>query len=330
MYYYANAKNGNFEYSFFRKIMIKSFGRNSKRAFTIWELLCVLGIIVLLVALLMPALSRVRQQSTKIVCASYLSGYGKAGLLYLNDNDGVFPESSEWLYTMKSDSKAHPIGCRWHDRAMSPAGEIMKTSPEYKGKMWAYFDEMGIRPCPIFRDCVRSRNCENPDHNQDIDIKPQYSYTMNGYLGTTRDGGVLRVSEVRDPSKVFFFAEENPWSLRPDHPTFPAKWLSAPLSTMALDDTVLLITPTPQAKDCFATYHGDSNLNSGSSNVVFIDGHIESIKAEEQLRKKMHGKSRSRSSYLGSYKGRYGIGPAGNLSWAWANKSLPAGGWNEQ
>lgn len=299
--------------------MINNIVMDTKRAFTIWELLCVLGIIFLLVSLLMPALSRVRLQATRMVCGSYLAGYGKAGLLYLNDNDGIFPEPSEWLYTGKSDSKAHPIGCRWHDQTMSPAGDIMQTSPEYRGKMWAYFDEMGIRPCPIFRDCVWSRNCENPDHNQNVDIKPQYSYTMNGYLGTTRDGGVPRVSEVRDPSKVFFFAEENSWSLRPDHPTFPARWLSAPLSTKALDDTVLLIDPTPGAINCFATYHeaprGD--LNRGYGNVVFIDGHVKSIGVDDQLRKTMHG-------------GKSHLGPAGNLSWAWANKLPPAGGWEEQ
>jgi prepilin-type processing-associated H-X9-DG protein len=202
---------------------------------------------------------------------------------------------------------------------MSPDGEIMKTSPEFRGKMWAYFDEMGIRPCPIFRDCDRSRECENPGHNQNIDIKPQYSYTMNGYLGTARDGGVLRVSEVRDPSKVFFFAEENSWSLRPSHPTFPARWLSAPLSTKALDDTVLLIDPTPGAINCFATYHDTprGDLNRGYGNVVFIDGHVELIGVEDQLRKAMHG-------------GKSLLSPAGNLSLAWANKSPPAGGWDEQ
>lgn len=299
--------------------MIKSVGRNSKLAFTIWELLCILGIIVLLVALLMPALSRVRQQSTRIVCGSYLAGYGKAGLLYLNDNDEVFSEPDEWLYTAKSDSKAHPIGCRWHDQAMAPDGEIMQTSPEYRGKMWAYFHEMGIRPCPIFRDIVRSRNCENPDHNQDLDIKPQYSYTINGYLGTKQGGGVLKVSEVRDPSKVFFFAEENSWSLRPDHPTFPARWLSVPLSTKALDDTALFISPSPKANNCFATYHEapGGDFNRGYGNVVFIDGHVKSIGAEDQLRKTMHG-------------GKSRLAPAGNLSWAWANNLPPADGWDEQ
>jgi len=279
----------------------------------------VIAIIALLVALLTPALNRARKMSTRIVCESYMRQYGQMGQLYLEDNDGVFPEPSEWLYTMKSDSESHPIGCRWHDRAMALGGEIMSTSQEYRGKMWAYLDEISIGPCPTFRRYARSRGCENPNHKQDIDIKPQYSYTMNGYLGTKQEGGVLRVSEVRDPSKVFFFAEENSWSLRPDHPTFGARWLSAPLSTKALDDAALLVTPTPQAEDCFATYHGapSGDLNRGSGNAVFIDGHVELIGVEDQLRKTMHG-------------GNSRFGPAGNLSCAWANKSPPPGGWDRQ
>ena len=146
---------------------------------------------------------------------------------------------------------------------------------------------------------------------------------MNGYLGSIQEGGVLRETEVRDPKSVFFFAEENPWSLRPDHPEFSAEWLSAPLSTKALDDTALLISPTPQARDCFATYHGapGADLNRGYGNVIFIDGHLEKIGAEDQLRKIMHNASGRNQSRLG---------PAGNLSWAWADKSPPPGGWNAQ
>jgi len=298
--------------------MQKAIATNARWAFTILELLCVIVIILLLIALLMPALSRVRMSATRMVCASNLIQHSKAGLTYIADNDGVFPEGGdEWLYTKASVSKAHPIGCRWHDRAMAINGGIMNETIEYRGKMWAYFAEMGIHPCPIFRDYARSRGCENPEHNNELDINPQYSYTMNGYLGSNQEGGVLNESEVRDPSKVFFFAEENSWSVRPDHPKFGAEWLRAPLSTKALDDTVLLISPTPEARDCFATYHGAPDLNRGFSNVAFIDGHLEHIKVEDQMRKTMHG-------------GKSYLGPAGNLFWAWASKLPPPGGWDAQ
>ena len=300
--------------------MISDVAKHMEGAFTIWELLCVVLVIILLFGLLMPALSRVRRISTDVICLSYLREYSMAGLLYLGDNDEVFPEGpDEWLYAKASISQAHPIGCRWHDRAMAPGGDIMSTNEEYQGRMWSYVSETALRPCPSFRRFARSRGCENPDHNKELDIEPQYSYTMNGYLGSPRDGGILRVSEARKPTDVFFFAEENCWSLRPNHPEFPAGWLSAPLSTKALDDTVLVISPSPEANDCFATYHRppSGDLNCGSGNVAFLDGHTESMRAEDQLRKTMHG-------------GNSRLGPAGNLSWAWASESPPPGGWDAQ
>lgn len=304
--------------------------KDTKRGFTIVELVCVLAIIALLLALLMPALNRTKDRSVRIICKSILRGYCIGGHQYLEDNGGFFPEPGEWLYTKESDSEAHPIGCRWHDRAMAPGGEIMSTHEKYRGKMWSYIYEEGYaRICPTFRGFAKDRGCENPKHNPDLDIEPQYSYTMNGYLGSTQNGGVSTLTEARKPGKVFFFAEENSWSVRPDHPQFPAGWLSAPLSTKALDDTMLLISPTPEAIDCFGTYHDapSKDLNRGSGNVVFIDGHVESIKAEQQLRRITHRRGRVRS--LGGRGSKF-LGPAGNLHWAWASKSPPPGGWDGQ
>lgn len=233
--------------------------------------------------------------------------------MYLSDNDDTCPDPNEWLFTRKSYRPDHPRGCRWHDQVFSPHGEIMRTSPEYQGKLWHYFGDGTIYPCPIFRDLDRSKICENPNHIRSIDVKPQYNYTMNGYLGTERHGGVVKASQVRDPATVFYFAEENSWSVRPNHPTFPARWLYSPLSTKALDDTALFISPSSPARNCFATYHSppSGDLNRGSGNVVFIDGHVQSIDAEDQLR--------DGESYLG---------PAGNLNWAWPGKLPPPGGWD--
>jgi len=300
--------------------MGRDIEQDAKHGFTIVELLIVVAIIALLFALLIPALSRVRMSATYIVCGSNLSQIVKAGLIYLGDNKEVFPEDpNEWLYTKASISKEHPIGCRWHDRTMSYRGEYQNVPEQYQGKMWKYIAETRIGPCPIFRDIAKYRGCENPEHNNKLDIVPQYSYTMNGYLGSKEDGGVLNVSEVRKPGEVFFFAEESSWSIRPDHPKYPAKWLNVPLSTKALDDTILLITPTPQAGDCFAGYHNaySDDLSDGYCNVAFVDGHVSTVRIEEQLRQKMHGVKRTGN-------------PAGNLSMAWASNTIPPSGWDGQ
>ncbi|MCF7957123.1 MAG: type II secretion system GspH family protein, partial [Phycisphaerae bacterium] len=60
------------------------------RGFTLIELLVVISIIALLVAILMPALGKAREQSKKAVCMSNLSQWGKIFGLFLADNEDRF------------------------------------------------------------------------------------------------------------------------------------------------------------------------------------------------------------------------------------------------
>lgn len=303
------------------------------KGFTLIELICILAIIGFLVALLMPALSKTKRIASRVVCGSTMKGFSTVFMIYLDDSDNHFADPNEWFYSLASDTPQHPIGCRWHDWPMAIHGEVMGGKTEYQGVMWDYLIEMTQPTCPDFRDVAKKRGCENPGHNAEIDIRPQYNYTMNAYLGSTIEGGVKSVDQVFKPASKFLFGEENSWSVRPDHPEYPVRDLKAPLSTKALDDTALLITPTPKAENCFATFHGASkNLSDGASNMAFIDGHVGVIRKDEQLRKNMHdfaGRSRSRSSYESGYEER-SYHPGGNLWYAWPIEEPPAGGWDNQ
>ncbi len=64
-----------------------------KKGFTLVELLVVIAIIALLMGILMPALSRVRQIAFRMVCGTNLSGIGKAMLIYANDYNDELPRS---------------------------------------------------------------------------------------------------------------------------------------------------------------------------------------------------------------------------------------------
>lgn len=61
----------------------------SHRAFTIVELLVVISILVLLIALLLPALGRARATSRSGVCASRMHQVGLGWMIYATDNNGV-------------------------------------------------------------------------------------------------------------------------------------------------------------------------------------------------------------------------------------------------
>jgi prepilin-type N-terminal cleavage/methylation domain-containing protein/prepilin-type processing-associated H-X9-DG protein len=59
--------------------------------FTLIELLVVVAIIGILAALLMPALSGVRERAKQIACMSQLKQWGVALTTYTSDNEGIYP-----------------------------------------------------------------------------------------------------------------------------------------------------------------------------------------------------------------------------------------------
>jgi prepilin-type N-terminal cleavage/methylation domain-containing protein len=236
-----------------------------RRGFTLIELLVVISIISVLMAILMPALSRVKDQARMTTCRSNLRNYALIGRMYSDDNGSKFPYSFGWLY-----AKDKGNGCVWHD-----SSKDLDVHPELAGVMWPYLKGQKINLCPTFATIARQMSCYMCK-GATIGINPQYGYTMNSYLNGDAWASVplqyhpkikelTMESQVKEPARTFYFGEENSWAI-------PG------ISGAGINDNNLRSTPNGTT-DCFATFHKppSGDLNNGVSFAAFVDAHVEFV-----------------------------------------------------
>jgi len=86
---------------------------SAKSAFTLIELLVVIAVIAILAAMLLPALGRAKESGRRIACLNNLRQLGLASQMYVNENQGCYPERNQ-----KS---------RWPDRFYDSYGKNIKV-----------------------------------------------------------------------------------------------------------------------------------------------------------------------------------------------------------
>lgn len=113
------------------------------KAFTLVELLVVIGIIALLISILMPALSKARESANDLKCLNNVRQLGLAMTMYQNDYGGAFPASLFYYAgnnpTEVWDRKVAPYLNVRPDATPTPTAPVLQCPNDWRqsGAYWS-------------------------------------------------------------------------------------------------------------------------------------------------------------------------------------------------
>ena len=167
--------------------------------FTLVELLVVIGIIALLISILLPALSRAKENANRVACASNLRQLGIAFMMYTNENKGWFPFHSAIGEFDKFGNPWNAEDWIWWHAVQKPADSAICT---YLGGY-----QLKVLRCP---------SDDVPYHTRKITPDAYiYSYTMNMMMTSDPRAGMknVKITGVRRAAEKILLIEEDERSL---------------------------------------------------------------------------------------------------------------------
>jgi len=163
-------------------------------AFTLVELLVVIGIIALLIAMLMPALTRARQHSLSLKCKAQMRDVGNTLRMYGDEFRGVlFPIGEEYFNPKTKRIEWQTLGYEPSQPDLGRARRwpvpAFRLTDEYTNG--TYDKSKPIQDVPVHNP--ESLKCPN-----DVDPKEDHTYILNKYLAINTDRGVKFGGRIRD------------------------------------------------------------------------------------------------------------------------------------
>ncbi len=127
-----------------------------RRGFTLIELLVVIAIIAILLAILMPAMSRVKEQARRSTCLSNLRQLTLGWIMYADEHDDMLINGDTGEYGIHADQTPWVLA-DWR----SGMTERQKIDAIKNGALWPYVKELKLYKCPTVTKIVRGGTLED-------------------------------------------------------------------------------------------------------------------------------------------------------------------------
>jgi prepilin-type N-terminal cleavage/methylation domain-containing protein/prepilin-type processing-associated H-X9-DG protein len=163
-----------------------------KTAFTLVEVLVVITILSLLMAIMLPAMGKAREQGRRTLCMSNLRQMVLAAQTYTQTNDEYYPVAH---YRKKTDTAKFEYCWDFTTIQDRKTGEVKVVS----GLLWQGQEVEKIQQCPSFKG----------DSNTKHDPYTGYNYNTS-YIGHGEGESIetpAKVNQVRKPDKCALFGD---------------------------------------------------------------------------------------------------------------------------
>lgn len=210
-----------------------------RRGFTLIELLVVIAIIAILAAILFPVFAKAREKARQTACLSNMKQIGLGMMMYMDDNDGVYPPHL----------------------SQNPVGAAYKWNT-WPGICYAYIKNLDIFQCPDKSPAIpKLTSLTDGSQNAYYDGIYHVTYGMNYWLDTWYYPDATEAT-IEIPSQTVWFAETSTNTATQGY-------------ALAFTGFYEYNYPTSAAygADVPNAYARLSNHHNGGLNITWADGH---------------------------------------------------------
>jgi len=242
--------------------------RQNRRGFTVVELMVVVGVLTVLIALLLPATSKIRQSAIRTQCLSQMRGLQMAYLAYAADHNGRLLPFSEMAHTGLTDEQVEDAELPYWYFILQEYYEsaLVLKSPLDDSPHWPR--SMGGDGKPLPNSTAGLRRTSYGMNDYLMAINPAYAEAD----GDDPDTQFERLSKIRSPANtmgfgIVVFTGSNAGS---DH-FHPESWLTLPPSLPPH-----LRKPEERVANYMQTnaHGGAAKTWDARSGYSFLDGHV--------------------------------------------------------